>query len=59
METKTATSPTKHQLRWFKVGMIVTKNCNSDLFNPPIKIESQNHARALYATQDKGHRYSL
>lgn len=58
METTKSNPPTKRQLRYFKIGMFVTKNCNSDLFNPPIKILSEQHAKAIYLTQSKGHRYT-
>lgn len=48
----------KHQLRWFKVGMTITKNSNSDLFNPPITIKSENQAIAIWITQAQGHTYT-
>ena len=50
----------KHQQRWFiaRVSKYIVKNSNSDLFNPPIKIESEQHARAIYLTQTKGHTYN-
>lgn len=57
-------SPKKHfkpryPINWFtkRVGQYITKNCASDLFNPPMRIESEQHAKALHASQDKGNRY--
>jgi len=49
-----------HPLRWFenRTGKEVIKNYLS-LFNPPVKIESKQHAKALFITQrEKGYRYS-
>lgn len=56
-----APTTTKHKLIWFenRVDKYITKNCASDLFNPPIMIASKMHAKALYITQSAGHRYSL
>mgnify|MGYP001610291730 CR=1 FL=1 len=48
----------KHQQRWFKKGMTVTLNNSLSLFEPPILIASEQHAKALHASQDKGHRYN-
>lgn len=54
-----APTTTKRQLIWFenRVKKSITKNCASDLFNPPVLITSKMHAKALYASQDKGNRY--
>lgn len=46
---------------WFvgRIGQYITKNCANDLFNPSIMVESNSHAHALHASQDKGNRYEL
>lgn len=49
----------RNSLAWFKgnVGSFVAKNDTIDLFQPPILVASKDHAKALYAAQDKGNRY--
>lgn len=52
---------TKHTKAWFfhRVGKEVIKDPCATLFNPPIRIDSKDHARALYISQtEKGWRYS-
>lgn len=49
----------KHRLIWFegRIGQYIIKNAASDLFNPPILIQSKQHAKALFLTQEKNHTY--
>ena len=57
MRTKTK----RLQLIWFvnRVGKYVIKNGTIDIFNPPVKIASIMHAKALWITQtEKGYNYS-
>lgn len=44
---------------WFRtrVGVNIVAGNTASLFTPPIKIESQQHAMALYLSQEKGYRY--
>ena len=54
------TNKTIHPLRWFenRTGKEIIKNYLT-LFNPPVKIESKQHAKALFITQrEKGYRYA-
>lgn len=48
----------KRTQRWFiaRIGSEIIKN-ELSLFNPAIKIMSDQHAKALFLTQLKGHRY--
>jgi len=63
MQMQTTRSPKKFKprfpVKWFtnRVGQYITKNCANDLFNPSIRIISEQHAKALHASQDKGNRY--
>jgi len=56
---KTKFKPRK-SLRWFvdRVGRYVFKNASADLFNPPIEVLNEQHAKALHASQDKGNRFT-
>lgn len=49
----------KHKLAWFinRIGKEIFKP-NINIFNQPIKIESQQHAKALYISQTKGYIYN-
>ena len=50
-----------HKLVWFihRIGTYVVKNGTTDMFNPPVKIASVMHAKALWITQkEKGYNYS-
>ena len=50
----------KHQQKWFRnrVGQFVVAG-HANLFNPPIQIASEGHAKALWVSQSKGHRYEV
>jgi hypothetical protein len=48
----------KRKLIWFinRVGKEVIRG-ELSLFHPPIKIESNQHAKALYISQTKGYKF--
>lgn len=48
-----------HPLAWFinRIGNDIFKH-NINIFNQPIKIESRQHATALYISQTKGYFYN-
>lgn len=48
----------KHPVRWFlnRVGKYISTK-DPSLFNPPIKIGGEQHAKALFINQSKGYRY--
>lgn len=50
----------KHTRAWFinRVGKELIKNNNFDLFTTLIKIQSKDHAEALFLTQVKNNTYS-
>ncbi len=50
----------RHTLNWFKnrVGSYIIKDSTNTLFNPPVLIESLQHAKALYITQAANHTYN-
>lgn len=49
------TKKEKHKRIWFlnRVGEYIVRNNTVDLLNPPIKIESSSHAKALYISQSE------
>jgi len=47
----------KHPPAWFKKGKVICAG-NMSLFNHSIRITDDNHAKAMYASQDKGYRYN-
>jgi hypothetical protein len=51
----------RRSLIWFikNVGKELVKNNKFDLFEKTLKVESEQHAKALHADQDKGNRYHL
>lgn len=53
--------PPRKSLAWFlnRVGSDIIQNNQFNLFVGPIRVQSEQHAKALYAHQDKGHRYNL
>jgi hypothetical protein len=50
----------RRPLSWFikRIGKEIVLNNKFNLFNPPILVESEGHAKGLYAWQDKGHRFN-
>jgi len=55
------TNKAKHPLRWFvnRVGKELIKNNTADLFNLPVKVMSEQHAKALFITQkEKNYTYN-
>lgn len=51
----------KHGRKWFehRVGKVVIRNGQNNLFDPPITIKSKGQAFALYLTQaEKNYTYS-
>jgi hypothetical protein len=47
----------RHPLSWFKTGKTIIKDSDLNLFSQRITIESEEHGKALHATQDRGIRY--